>query len=466
MRLAFQDKPMRPQGRPDGVRFKLYPTPPAFHPGQSPEVVAVATRPGAVGPGPSDGRMYVVHPLGKTVAYGAAAHPGGRPVLVLPPWRGLTATPAAPGPDGHFDHLDLASPGFEAAHIFGSVAFVMDIWQSYAGLAIPWHFAAAYTRLEISILPDLDNAHAGYGYLEIGAHHDDEAVQPYGLNFDVVAHETGHLIIYSLVGVPRPAAAAGEYFGFHESAADMAALIAALHFDRHVDRLLETTRGNLYTFNELNRFAELSDSTQIRLASNTATMMDFAAGWSDEHALSQPLTGALFDILVDMFQDELVRTGVIGADLADLSRRLAGDAEAAALLQPAFDAAYAARPEAFRAALLEARDVLGFTLAETWKRLPADFFSYGHVAATLLAVESARTGGLFRRAFNESFAWRGIGRVPSGPRLEPPRPDSHTHSARTLVPERVAAPPPLARRRPRLAGCRCGTRGSGSMTHG
>lgn len=446
---------MGPLGRQDGVRFRIYPKPPSLHPGLAPEVVSVAARFGAIGPGPSDGRMYVVAPVGKAIAYGAVGGTGPHPMLALPPWRGAVAPSPFPGPDGHFDHLDLASPGFEQAHIFGSVAFVMEIWRHYAGGPIPWHFAPTFERLELSILPTLDNAHAGYGYLEIGGYHGDRETQPYGLNFDVIAHETGHLVIYTLVGVPDPAAQQGEYFGFHESAADMSALIAALHFDLHVDRLLRATRGNLYTFNELNRFAELSQSDQIRLASNTATMADFADGWADEHALSQPLTGALFDVLIDIFQDELVERGIIDARLARLSRRAGGDAAAAAAIQPTFDRAYTASPDAFRAALLAARDLLGSVLAGTWKRLSPDRFSYARVAATLLEVEASFSGGRYHRAFVDSFAWRGIGRVASGPRLAPPQADSHIHSARTLVPRGAAEPMRLAVRRPRVAGCRC-----------
>ena len=49
---------------------------------------------------------------------------------------------------------------------------------------------------------------------------------PFALNFDVIAHELGHLIIYSVLGVPDVMAREGEYFGFHKSAADLTALIA------------------------------------------------------------------------------------------------------------------------------------------------------------------------------------------------------------------------------------------------
>jgi hypothetical protein len=202
-----------------------------------------------------------------------------------------------------------------------------------------------------------------------------------------------------------------------------------------IEHLLEDTHGNLYTYNELDRFAELSATEQIRLASNSVKLSHFAAGWDDEHELSQPLTGALFDILVDIFQENLVERGLIGRDVADLTKLVENRPEYAATIQPVFDAAYPGQREGFRAALIEARDYLGVALAETWKRLSPDFFDYEEVATVLLAVDRALSGGRYRNEMIESFVWRGIGRVKVGPRLSPPDESSHAFSARTLVPE-------------------------------
>jgi hypothetical protein len=194
--------------------------------------------------------------------------------------------------------------------VYGTVRFVLDLWENYFGRPIEWHFRRDYERLELTILPFLDNAQAGYGFLEIGSATTEAGeVRPFSLNFDVLAHEVGHLIVYAEIGVPAPEAASAEYFGFHESAADLVALISVLHFDSVIDQLLESTSGNLYTLNELNRISELSETEQIRLASNPLKLSDFSAGWSDEHELAQPLTGAMFDILVDLFHEGLRVSG-------------------------------------------------------------------------------------------------------------------------------------------------------------
>ncbi len=226
--------------------------------------------------------MYVVDPIGKPTSYGPVGGRGGTPRLFLPPWQGPAQIPVEPDQDGHFDYLEPDDPGFEAAHLYGTVRFVLDVWENYFGRQIDWHFSRDFERLELSLLRDLNNALMGYGFLEVGYDQTlDGPARPFTLNFDVLAHEVGHAIIYSVIGVPTPETVEGEYFGFHESAADQVALVALLHFESVVDRLLARTRGNLYMLNRLNRIAELSEDRQLRLAANTLTLTDFRVCWTD-----------------------------------------------------------------------------------------------------------------------------------------------------------------------------------------
>jgi hypothetical protein len=223
-------------------------------------------------------------------------------------------------------------------------------------------------------------------------------------------------------------------------------LIAAMHFESLLSYLLDESRGNLYTYNELNRFAELGEHEQIRLASNDTKLSEFSDGWDDEHALSQPLTGALFDIIVDVFQEILVAHSFVSPEIAAMTRQVRDKPDAEAVIQAHFDKAYAAQPEAFRAALIGARDYMGSLLANTWKRLNADNFTYLTVARIVASEDLALSGGRFQRAIAESFEWREIGRAIVGPRLKPPGPNSHTHSARTVTPAWVRHLPKMSYR--------------------
>ncbi|MFW8594456.1 hypothetical protein [Cribrihabitans neustonicus] len=423
-------------GEAPGTRFLLFPQSPFLTEEPVLELIEISAPPGTVGPGPSDPRMYAVDPLGKTVPYGALiAGPAG-PQMYLPPWGGPRGPAAAPDAEGHFLHVTPDDPGFEAAHLFASAHFTLDVWEFYFGHELPWHFARDFDRLELSLLPGLDNAHIGWGFLETGGSHEHGGeYRPYSLNFDVVAHEIGHAIIYSVVGMPSEETAPGEYYGFHESAADMVSLLAALHFGSVIEVLLEQTRGNLYTFNQLNRFAELSENAQIRMAANTRVLSEFAGGWSSEHALSEPLTGALFDILVDIFHERLLVHGLITPEMEDLSDHLEGSPEYGAVMQAQFDARYALDPEGFRIALIEARDFMGSYLAGAWQLLEADCLSYAAVEEALLHVDREITGGAFASIIEGNFRMREIGLVRPGPRLADGGEDSHAHSVRVRVPE-------------------------------
>jgi hypothetical protein len=421
----------------NGVRFRLFPqTPYRTATPHEPETVRLSPPAGTIGPGPQDDRMYVVAPIGKREPYGISFTAYGTPYLHLPPWDGTIRPPALPGPDGHFDHLEVGTHAFEQAHVYGVVRFVLDIWQGYLGRDVEWHFARDHERLEISLFPGLDNARAGWGFMEVGSHFTERGEpRPFSLNFDVLAHELGHLIIYAEVGLPADDAIEGEYFGFHESAADLVALIAALHFDSVVDDLLAMTSGNLYTFNELNRFAELSENDEIRNASNGRKLSEFAHGWSDEHDLSEPLTGAIFDVFVDVFHEMLVDRGLISPEVEDLFDQLEGSPECAVLIQDLFDQAFPRDPQRFKEALRKAGDYLGLALARAWQRLSPHFLNYVDVGDALLEVDRELSGGRYQQAILNNFRWREIGIVSIGSRLSVPGAESHVFSTRTLTPE-------------------------------
>lgn len=403
-----------------GTRFRLYPQSPDADGTTDLETVYVSSPAGSLRPGPSDDRMYTVYPVDKPIHYGIHEDEHGDPLMVLPPWPGDVYPLAKPGPDGHFDHLQPGTREFEAAHLFGCTRFTLDVWERYFDHQIDWHFRDDYDRLELSILPEVDNAFMGWGFLETGGIESDGKYSAFFLNFDVIAHEVGHGIIYQEIGMPPEDGGNAEYLGFHESAGDVVSMIAALHFDSVVDRLLESTSGNLYTMNRLNRFAETSHHQQIRLAANDYVMSDFADGWDDEHDLGEPLTAAVYDILIDLFHEQLVNHGLISPDFEHLSDVLESTDQYGAILQDRFDRYYNREPEGFRECLLLARDFLGTYLADIWTFLDTETLSYRGVGKALCLVDQTISGGRFERIIANNFRLRELGVVAPGPRLSKP----------------------------------------------
>ena len=390
-----------------GTRFRLFAQSPVLADFREPELVHVSSPAGSLGPGPSDGRMYAIRPKGKK-PYGD---------VDLPPFRGPMERPVLPDRAGHFAHLAPGDDGFEAAHMFGTVRRVLDVWEVYLGGPIHWHFALTRPRLEMIPHVAWDNAQLGWGFMECGEGDDDQGVKrPFALNFDVLAHETGHGIVFSLVGMPTPETLTTAYRGFHESASDCVAMLSVLHFESFIDHVLRATGGDLYVTNELNRIGELSATRQIRSASNALRMADVISldtppgkvTGKEAHRLGQPLTGAIFDVIVDLYLDRLVTFGLVEKVHADALRRASREETlAAADGQPLRDA-YAREPLGFRAALGDARDMVGLRLAQAFHRLRAAELTYERVARTFLDVDRQLTGTTNQALVQECFEWRGI----------------------------------------------------------
>jgi hypothetical protein len=340
-----------------------------------------------------------------------------------------------PSPWGHFDHFRPGDRGFRQVHLYGCVRFALDVWESYVGRPIPWHFARHYPRLELLALRGWANAHMGYGYLEAGERRrDDGRIADLALDFDVVGHEVGHALMMSFGGPFSPNRVTPDYEAFHEASADWAAMIASLHFDSLIEELMEGTHGDLDTFNRLNRFAEFSSSRQIRQANNSSTMWDFAYGWRNEHELALPLIAALWDGFVEVYNEILVARGAISRAQEALAERAERDPSLRIHVTREFARAFARRPAPFYDAILEAREIAATFLLGLWRRIDPTDFRFADIGVYLEEVDRARFSGRLRTLFEGRLASRGIGLIPPGPRLGKPGKSSHLHSARTASP--------------------------------
>ncbi len=385
----------RAEARRLGTRFRVFPQPP-FIPGyERPEVVWISTPLGSVGPGPSDNRLYVVDPMIPKTPY---------EFPYLPPFAGELRPPAEPGPDGHFDQLEVGSREFAAAHAFACVRRVLDICESYLGREIPWFFAPVYDRLEI--VPHLRwaNAQCGFGFLEMGEDDSMGEPFPFALNFDAVAHETGHLVLFGMLGLPEREDAGTDFLAYHEAVSDCLSFISLLHFDTALDRILRRSRGNLLIANELDYLAELSVEKSVRTASHSLRMSDVG---SQLHDRSKPFTGAVFDTLVEIYHLLLVERGIAHLDTRqygelrhdlpheEFEREMAISAEE-----------YEWRHFAAKSALIEARDMVGEMLTASWALLDPDGFALRDGADAFLSIARSSRALRFTDRIQENFAWR------------------------------------------------------------
>lgn len=393
--LAERPSSARSEAANLGTRFLVYPQPP-FVPGyERPELVWLPIAPGQIAPGPGSRRVYVRDPLQSKTPYCTP---------YLPPFSGQCHAPAEPGPDGHFDHLVPGTRPFIAAHAFACAHRTLEVCEGYVGSSLPWFFEPYYERLEIIPRVEWNNAQSGFGFLELGEDDSDAEPFPFALNFDVIAHEIGHLVLFRALGLPRLSEPNADFFAYHEAMADFISLIGLLHFDTALDRILRRTRGNLLIMNELDRFAELSDERQVRRFSNSLRLRDVG---EEVHDRSRPFAGALFDTLIEIYQVILFERGLTRLNPRDFAYvRLEMSQHKLELQISGPD--YELRHYALKAALIEAREIVGESTMQSWRHLDPDHFSLSAAKEAIVLAARTGRGRAYADRIADNFAWRGF----------------------------------------------------------
>jgi hypothetical protein len=398
----------------DGTKFKLFVQPRYVEGFDKPETIRISLKPNEVGKGPSDTRMYVVDPKDKLPYYeGCKYDPqffdenGNNP-------KGNYFDPPIPN-QGHYDEIDINSRQFSNTTMYATIRFVLDILESYLK---PIKWVGGFKKLELIPYINWNNAHSGLGFIEFGfAQGSDgniDKTKPYCENFDVLSHELGHNVIFSVVGFPDIGKETKEFWGFHESAGDLVSIISSLHFDTMVDKLLRNTKGNLFSFNILSDVGEVSKSKSIRHAFNNYKMSN--VDQNRPHDLSEPLTGAFFDILVEVYQLYLVEDRLISEDLAKISFQ---DEKPDNLndpvrikIQEEFNSAYIGKEQEFKENLLRARDYLGNLIGDLWYKIDKNNLTYNKILRNVISIENNMAEKENRKTYEDliigCFEWREI----------------------------------------------------------
>jgi hypothetical protein len=396
-----------PQGA--GIRFRVFPQPRSLRGFRSPEVLAIDQSHGPIRPGPQDDSLYVIDADDKEPYRDDATGE----YRGYPPYRGLIRAPAYPGRDGHFDHLRPGTREFSAGAMFATVRYVRAVWEHYLGGPLDWWFRYTYPRLELIPRVNSQVGWSGLGFVECGfppVRGRPDRRDPYSDNFDIVAHEMGHIMLKRLIGDPFRHRKPFMYRAHEEAGADLTAMVVSLHFDSVVDQLLARTHGNLFTPSTLSRMGELRiprspTERSVRSLFNHETLTSARRTMEREgrapHRYSGPFSGAVFDLLVELYERNLTRRSLIPPTLSRRSRNT-GEVEPPAITRE-FARHYRRAETAFKDALLDARDTLGRLLACAWDATSPHGLTYGRVVANLIAADEQLHRGahtaLIRRLF-------------------------------------------------------------------
>ena len=323
-----------------GTRFRIFVQPPYVPGFEQPVTIYVDTGSDPIEPGPADPLLYVLDAENKPGYRAEAPHEAQR--FRGRPWRGsVNPHTAGPNPDGHFDHLEPHDPAFPAASVYATARHVLNFWNRvFADAGVDkitaWHHDPEALRAEgedqfperLQLVPRSASAgaRAGYGYVELGRDNpghryrgrDGSPLRIYQRgamwqNFDVIAHEVGHAILFRKIGFPGAARGKRDWFdfpdpeflAFHESMADLMAILALLDFKEAREYILIRREG-------LDVIAGVGDLQRvnhtgflpIRSALNTAKFPGGGAQLDNRqaHENSMPLTAAVFGALGEVYR--------------------------------------------------------------------------------------------------------------------------------------------------------------------
>jgi len=262
---------------------------------QDPSVGEIGTRkaflPGVVLAGPRDARISI-----------------GDPAI------------AAVEPNAFGDFVTMPdTPQFDAVHTFAVVRQTLTMYQralSAAGavMPLPWQWNSSVDTAPLQVfpygLPNVMNAYysRSQACLKFGDFiPSGESERVYTCrSFDIVSHETGHAVLDGLKPHWLEADNPPQTGGLHEAFGDLTAIFLALSQLDQCDAVVAQTKAHLHDKTFLADIAEqfglaLGSTTGLRNADNDLTLSQ--AG-TEVHAISQVFTGAIYDILADLFAFE------------------------------------------------------------------------------------------------------------------------------------------------------------------
>lgn len=205
---------------------------------------------------------------------------------------------------------------FDAIHTFAVVRQTLNMYQGALAkdgqaARLPWQWNSANNTAPLSVfphgLPNVMNAFYSRNdkALKFGDFVPDGAsARVYTCrSLDIVSHETGHAVLDGLKPQWLLNSNPPQTGGLHESFGDLTAIFLTLSQLDQVEAVIAQTKANLHDKTFLADMAEqfglaLGRSNGLRNADNELTLADTG---NEVHAISQVFTGAIYDILADIF---------------------------------------------------------------------------------------------------------------------------------------------------------------------
>jgi hypothetical protein len=199
---------------------------------------------------------------------------------------------------------------FDAVHTYTVARQVLSLYEAMLGAPLAWRWQSRDQDAPLAIYP-----RAGFG---LNALYSRSRRALYFLgspsrdvftcrSLDVVAHETGHAVLDALQPYWWRESVHPQTAGLHEAFGDLTAIFCILSLPDLVQVVIEHTNADLDTRSFLTEFAEQLGAARrrgrengLRNANNRLRLPDVFPS-NSAYSLSQVFTGAVYDILEDVF---------------------------------------------------------------------------------------------------------------------------------------------------------------------
>lgn len=247
------------------------------------------------------------------------------PGVVLAGPRDARIAPGEPGiaavePNAFGDFVTQPdTPQFDAVHTFVVVRQTLTMYQralaaSGNAMPLPWQWNSSSDTRPLLVfphgLPNVMNAFYSrqQGCLKFGDFIPTGSTERIFTcrSFDIVSHETAHAVLDGIKPRWLQADAPPQTGGLHEAFGDLTAIFLALSQLDQCEAVIAQTKADLHDKSFLIDIAEqfglaLGNSGGLRNADNDIKLSE--AG-TQVHAISQVFTGAVYDVLADLFTHE------------------------------------------------------------------------------------------------------------------------------------------------------------------
>jgi hypothetical protein len=250
------------------------------------------------------------------------------------------------------------TPQFDCAHTWAVVRETLTMFERLrGGVKIPWAWNTAGNTDVLTVMPQAGvtpNAYYSRGQKALKFFYFTPPPTPSGpsptvftcRSLDIVAHETGHAVLDGLKPGWIAGSSSPQTGGLHEAMGDISAILLALSQMDQVEAVIALSRGNLHNTNFIAALAEqfgaaLGRTTGLRNADNNLKLSEVG---NEVHAISQVFTGAIYDILADIYLFEWMRQRAERGPafiLHEVAHRLGKLLVEAIVAAPAVNASYA-----------------------------------------------------------------------------------------------------------------------------